>query len=120
MLGICRTGGLIKLHLISLKESCCSFLQRNGLPFLVKSYFGFNNFYNSGQNILRKLIIPQNSCIPLLWWGVAVSVLPLTYFSKVACTLFCFRFVLNNWHFFREIFNPFFSNAFNRSSNLSM
>ena len=33
VLGICRTGGLTNLHLISSKESCCSFPQTNGLLF---------------------------------------------------------------------------------------
>ena len=55
--GMCKTGGLINLCLISSKESCCSFPQRNGLPFLVRSYIGFNNFCSSGQNMLRKLTI---------------------------------------------------------------
>ena len=56
--GMCKMGGLINLCLISSKESCCSFPQINGLPFLVKSYMGFKNFCSSGQNMLRKLTIP--------------------------------------------------------------
>ena len=64
LLGICKTGGFISLHLISSNESCCSFPQMNGLPFLVKSYIGFNNFCNSGQNILRKFTIPAKLLHP--------------------------------------------------------
>ena len=74
LLGICRTGGLINLHLISSKESCFSLLQINGLSFLVKSNIGFNNLCNSGQNILRKLTIPSKFMHPLTVVGVAVSV----------------------------------------------
>ena len=33
--------------------------------------------------------------------------------------MYC-KFVLNNWHFFGDIFSPFFNNAFNRSSSLSV
>ena len=36
----------------------------NGLPFLVKSYMGFTNFCNSGQNMLRKLTIPTKLLDP--------------------------------------------------------
>ena len=61
---MCRTGSLTSLHLIYSKESCCSFPQMNGLPFLVKSYIGFNNFCSSGQNILRKLTIPMKLLQP--------------------------------------------------------
>ena len=62
--GMCKTGGLINPCLISSEESCCSFLQMNGLPFLVKSYMAFNNFCNSGQNMLRKLTIPTKLLHP--------------------------------------------------------
>ena len=62
--GICITEGLTKLHLISSKESCCSFPQTNGLPFLVKSYMSFSNFCSSGQNILRKFTIPAKLLHP--------------------------------------------------------
>ena len=47
--GMCKTGGLINLHLISSNESCGSSPQINGLPFLVKSYMGFNNFLVVGK-----------------------------------------------------------------------
>ena len=62
--GMCKTGGLINLHLISSKESCYSFPQMNGLLFLVKSYIDFNNSCNSGQNMLRKLTIPTKLLHP--------------------------------------------------------
>ena len=42
LFGICNTSGFISLLLISSNESCCSFPQLKGLPFLVKSYIGFS------------------------------------------------------------------------------
>ena len=130
VLGIYKTGGLINLHLISLKESCCSFPQANGLPFLVKSYIGFNNFCNSGQNIIRKLTIHTKLLHPFAVVGgcslcIASNLLlkgcthTLLFWINISLPIYC-RFVLNNWHFFGEIFHPFFHNIFNRSSNLSM
>ena len=86
-----RTVGLTNLHLISSKESCCSFPQTNGLPFLVKSYIGFNNFCSSGQNMLRKLTIPAKLLHPFTVVGVVIFELLLIYFSKVVCKLFCFE-----------------------------
>ena len=77
--GICKTGDLTNLHLISSKESCCSFPQTNGLPFLVKSYMGFNNFCSSRQNTQKNLLFPQSFCIILLQCRAAVSGLPLIY-----------------------------------------
>ena len=63
--GICKTGGLINLHaLFPQRNSCCSFPHTNGLPFLVKSYMGFNNFCNSGQNMLRTFTIPAKHLHP--------------------------------------------------------
>ena len=44
---------------------CCSSPHMNCLPFLAKSYIGFNNFCNSGQNILRKLTIPAKFLQPV-------------------------------------------------------
>ena len=38
---------------------------------------------------------------------------------NILLPMYC-RLVLNNWHFFGEIFNPFFNNAFNKSPNLSI
>ena len=60
LLGKCKTGGLCSLHLISSKAFCCSSSQRNCLPFLVRSYMGFNSFWSLGQNILTKFTIPAN------------------------------------------------------------
>ena len=117
LLGICRTGGLINLHLSSSNESCCSLPQINGLPFLVKSYIGFNNFCNSGQNLLRKLTIPAKLLHPFTVvegcsFCIASNQLlkgcmhTLLFWINISLSIYC-RFVLNNWHFFGKIFNPF-------------
>ena len=109
MLGICRTGDLINLHLISSKEFCCSCPQTNGLSFLVKSYIGFNNFCNSGQNILRKLTIPAKLLHPFAVVGgcslcIASNLLlkgcthTFLFWINISLPIYC-RFVLNNWHF---------------------
>ena len=90
----------------------------------------FNNFCNSGQNILRKFIIPVkllhpftvvrgcNLCIAsnLFLSGLKQTVLS---FINISLPMYC-KFVLNNLHFFGDIFRPFFNNAFNRSSNFPM
>ena len=116
--------------LFSLRESCCSFPHINGLPFLVKSYMGLNNFCNAGQNILRNFTIPAkllhpftlvegcNLCIAsnLFLNGLTHTLLS---FINISLPMYC-KFVLNNWHFFGDIFRPFFNNAFNRSSNFAM
>ena len=65
LLGKCNNGGLIILGFISLNAIYCSSLHMNCLPFLVKSYIGFNNLCNSRQNILRKFTIPVK-CLYLL------------------------------------------------------
>ena len=126
---MCRTEGFINLHLISSKESC-SFPQTNGLPFLVKLYIGFNSFCNSEQNILKKFTIPTKLLHPFTVEGgwsfcIASNLLlkgcthTLLSYINISLSMYC-RFVLNNWHFFGEIFNPFFNNAFSKSSNLYM
>ena len=70
LLGILRTGGFNILFFVLPKASCCSFSHGNGLPFLVRSYMGFSNFCNSGQNILTKLTIPAKLLQP---FGVTVG-----------------------------------------------
>ena len=118
VLGICKTGGLLSLHFISSNASCCSFSHSNGLPFLVKSYIGFYNFCNSGQNILRKFTIPTkllhtytvvgdcNFCIAssLFLNGLTQTLLS---FIKFMLPMYC-TFVLNNWNFFGDILRQFF------------
>ena len=125
-----KTGGFINQCLISSKVSCCSFPQINDLPFLVKSYIAFSNFCSSGQNILKKFIIPTKLLQPFIMEGGCNFSLASNLLLKgCTCTLlFCInislpincRLVQNSCHFFGEIFNPFFNNAFNKSSNLSM
>ena len=65
LLGICKSVSLINLHFISSNATCFSSPHINCLPFLVKSYIGFNHFCNSGQNIPRKLTIPVKLLHPL-------------------------------------------------------
>ena len=84
LFGICKTGGFISLLLISSNESCCSFPQLNGLPFLVKSYIGFNSFCSSGQKILRKVNIPAKLLHPLGVLVVEISESLLICFLRVA------------------------------------
>ena len=57
-------GDLSRLHFISLKAFCCSFLHINCLPFLVKLYICFSNFCNFGKNTLRKFTIPAKLLQP--------------------------------------------------------
>ena len=57
MLGL---GNLLLHHILLF-----SFPHMNCLPFLVKSYIGFNNFCNSGQIILKKFTIPVSLLYPL-------------------------------------------------------
>ena len=129
-LAYANTGGFCNLHFISSKASCCSSSQTNCLPFLIKSYIGFNNLCNSGQNMLTKLTIPAKLfhclavvgafifCITsnLLHKGFTQTLLS---FMNIVFPIYC-NSVLNNCHFFREIFKPFFLNAFNKSSSLSI
>ena len=51
-------GGFCNLFLISPKAFCCCSLQINCLPFLVKSYIGFNSICKSGQNKRKKVTMP--------------------------------------------------------------
>ena len=129
-LGICNIGGLTSLCFISLKALCCSFPHINCLPFLVKLYIGFNNFCNSGQNMLKKFTIPVKLLQPFGVFGsysfcIASNLLlkGLTQtFQSVINMMFpkyC-NSVLNNWHFFGDIFSPFLSNAFSKSSNFAI
>ena len=128
MLGICRTGGFTNLCLISSNASCCSFPHTNCLPFLVRSYIGFNNFYNSGQNILRKFTTPVKllhfltvvgGCNFYVASNLFLNGLTQTALSfiKIMLPMYC-KSVLNNWHFFGDIVRPFFNNAFSKSSIL--
>ena len=130
LLGICKTGGFINWHLISSKDSCCSFSQISGLPFLVRSYMGFSNCYTSGQNILKKFTILRKLLQPFTVEGgcnfrIASNLLlkgcthTLLFGINILLPIYC-RLVLNNWHFFGEIFKPFCNNAFDKSPSLSM
>ena len=108
----------------------CSSPHMNCLPFLVKSYIGFSNFCNSGQNILRKFTIPvkllhpfavvggYNFCIAsnLFLKGLTQTLL---YFMKIVLPIYC-NSVLNNWHFFGDILSPVFNKALSKSSNFAM
>ena len=102
----------------------------NGLSFHVKSYIGFSNFCNSGQNILRNFTIlaklPQpfgvfgghNFCMAssLLLNGLMQTFMS---FMNIMFPIYC-NSVLNNWHFFRDILRPFLSKAFHKSSNFAI
>ena len=102
----------------------------NGLSFPVKSYIGFNNFYNYGQNMLRKFILPAKLLQPFAMVGgcrfcIASNLFPkgfthtFLFQINISLPMYC-RLVLNNWHFLGDIFNPFFNNAFHKSSSLFM
>ena len=86
------------------------------------------SFYNSRQNILRKFTTPAKLLHPLGVLGgchfCIASNLLLNGFTHtflfsihISFPMYC-RLALNSWHFLGDIFNPFFSKAFNRSSNL--
>ena len=88
---------------------------------------GLNNFYNSGENILRKFTSPAKLLHPINVVGhchicTASNLLlnslmqTLLSFMNTSLPMYC-KFVLNNWHFLGDIFRPFFNNAFNKSSN---
>ena len=95
-------------------------------PFLVKSYIGFNNLCNSGQNILKKFTIPAKCLQPfgvvggcsfctasnLLLKGLTQTFLS---FINMMFLMYC-NSVLNNWHFFGDILSPFSNNAFSISN----
>ena len=84
-------------------------------------------FYSSVQNIFRKLTIfvkllhpftvagSCNFCIAsnLLHNGLTQTLLS---FINIMLPIYC-NSVLTTCHFFGEIFSPFFSKAFNKSSN---
>ena len=116
-LACAKMAGLINLHLIPYNKFCCSFLQTNGLPFLIKSYMGFNNFCSSGQNILRKFTIPTKLLHPFTVVGgcsfcIASNLLcrgltqTLLFFMNISFPMYC-KFVLNNmtflWGYFQTI-----------------
>ena len=52
--GMPKICGFSNLLFISSNAFCCSSPQTKGLHFFVNSYMGFNNFCNSGQNMLTK------------------------------------------------------------------
>ena len=94
LFGICKTGGFISLCLISSNESYCSFLQMNGLPFLVKSYIGFNNFCNSGQNTLKKFTIPAKTSTSFhCGWELQ----SLYHLQSVSQGLYTYLLILNEY-----------------------
>ena len=127
---MCITGGLINLHFISSKQSCCSFPHTNGLPFLVKSHMGFNNFvvlyrtYSGNSPFLQNCLHPftvaggWSFCIAsnLLLNSLMQTLLS---FMNISLPMYC-KFVLNNWHYFGDIVSPFFNNAFSKSSSFAM
>ena len=43
----------------------------------------------------------------------------LLSFMNISLPMYC-KFVINNWHFFGDIFKPFFNNAFSKSSNFAI
>ena len=106
----------------------CSSPKMKCLPFLARSFIGFKSFCNSGQNILTKFTIPAklqqpltfgggfNCCIAsiLLLMGLTCTCLS---FMNIVLPIYC-NSVLNNWHFFGDISNPFLHKAFNKSSSL--
>ena len=130
LLGKCHTSSLINLHFISSNAICYFFSHINCLPFPTKSYIGFNNFYISGKNILRKFIIPMKLLHPLTAVGgcnfcITSNLLlngfmhTLLSFINIVLPMYC-NSVLKNCHFFGEILCPFFSKAFNRCSNFAI
>ena len=56
--------------------SLAAVFPKNGLPFLLRSYKGFNNFCSSGQNILRKCTMPAKLLHPFTVVEGSVSELP--------------------------------------------
>ena len=98
-------------------------------PFFVSSYMGFSNFCNSGQNMLTKFTMPVKLPQPfwliggfnfwiassLLCHGFTHTILSL---MKIVFPIYCSS-VLNNWHFFGEIFKPFLHNALNKFISFS-
>ena len=125
-----QTGGFCNLCFISSNAFSCSTPQTNCLPFLVKSFIGFNNFCNSGQNILTKLTIPAKLlhclavvgcfifCIASYWLCRGFTQTLLSFINMVFPIYW--SSVLNNWHFLGDFFNPFFLKAFKRSSNFAI
>ena len=122
------TRGFTNQYFISINESCSSFPQWNGLPFLVKSYLGFRSFCSSQKNMLRKFTTPAKLPHPLGVFGgcsfCIASNLLLNGFMhtfllsiNISFPIYC-KLALNNWHFLGNIFNLFFHKALNISSNL--
>ena len=110
LLGKCKTGGPLNLCFMSPNATCCTFPYVNCLPFLVKSYLGFNNFCISGQNILRKFTMHMKLLHPLIVVGgwnfcIASNLLlnglrqTLLSFMNIVLPMYG-NSVLNNWHFF--------------------
>ena len=95
VLGICKTGGLISLCLISSNVSCCSFCQINGLPFLVKSYMGFNIFGNSGQNTISTKLLHPFTLVGGCGFCIASSLSP-----NGLTQTFCSKSFLFEWNNF--------------------
>ena len=62
--GMLKIGGFSNLLFISSNAIWCLSPQTNGLPFFVNSYMGFNNFCNSGQNMLTKFTTPAKLLQP--------------------------------------------------------
>ena len=102
----------------------------NCLPFLFKSYKGFNSFCKFGQNILTKLTIPAKllHCLAVVG-GFIFCIASNRLCKDFTQTLLSFinimfpiywSSILKNWHFLGDIFNQFFLNAFKRSSNFAI
>ena len=125
-----KTSGFSNLFLISLNVFLF-FLspQTDGLPFFVSSYMGLSNFCNSGQNMFTKFTMPAkllqpfwfvggfNFCISssLFFNGLTHTLLSL---MKMVFPMYCIS-VLNNWHFFGEVFKPFLHNTLSKSISFS-
>ena len=127
--GMLSNGGFNNLPLISSNAFCCLSPQTKGLPSLFKSYMGFNSFCSSRQNILTKFTMPVKLLQPFWFVGgfnfwIASSMLlrgfTQTLFSlmKMVLPMYC-NSVLNNWHFFREIFKPFLHNTHSKLISFS-
>ena len=99
----------------------CPFLSNHKLAFVIFVALGF---------ILRKFTIPAKLLHPLTVVGgcnfwIASNLLLRGLMQTL---LFCmnisfpiqFNFFLNNWHFFGDIFNPFFNSAFNKSTSFTI
>ena len=130
MVGHMIYKGIMGLHFISSNVFCYSFYHTNCPPFPMKSCIGLSNFCNSGQNILRKLTIPEkllqpfgvvgghNFCMAL---NLLLNSLMQTFLSFMNIMFPMYSISdLNNYHFFGSILRPFLSKAFNKFSNLDI